>query len=78
MGERNGVQRRTDISFGRAMMQALELLRLVKGHISDEVTLSSEEIKAVAIAIIKLRLPESISKSVSQSVEFLLNKKFFF
>jgi len=45
------------------MMQALELLQLVKRHISqDEATLNSEEIKAVAIAIIKLRLFEGISK----------------
>jgi len=33
-----------------------------------EVTLNSEEIKAVAIAIIKLRLSEGIIKGVSQSV----------
>jgi len=33
-GERNGVQRRTKVSFGRTMMQALELLRLAKRHIS--------------------------------------------
>ena len=32
-GERNGVQRRTNISFGRAMMQALEPLRLAERHI---------------------------------------------
>ena len=33
-GERNGAQRRTKVSFGRTMMQALELLRLVKRHVS--------------------------------------------
>jgi len=33
----------------------------------DEVTLNSEEIKPVAIAIIKLHLSEGISKGVSQS-----------
>ena len=32
--ERNGEQRRTKVSFGRTMMQALELQRLVKRHIS--------------------------------------------
>jgi len=46
----------------------------------DKVTLNSEEIKPVAIAIIDLRLPEGISQSVSygsvsqlisQSVKFL-------
>jgi len=41
------------------MMQALELLRLVKRH---EATLNSEEIKPVAIVIIELRLSEGISK----------------
>jgi len=32
--ERNGEQRRTKISFGRTMMEALKLQRLVKKHIS--------------------------------------------
>jgi len=32
MGERNGIQRRTMVSFGRSMMQAMELLRLAKRH----------------------------------------------
>ena len=54
------------------MMQALELLRLVKRHISrrSDISLNSEEIKAVAIAVIKLRLSEGISReSVTQSAE---------
>jgi len=34
----------------------------------DEVTLNSEEIKALAIAVIELRLSEGINKGVSQSV----------
>jgi len=38
------------------LMQALELLRLGKGMPQDEVTLCSEEIKPVTIAIINLRL----------------------
>jgi len=33
-GERNGIQRRTKVSFGRTMIQAMELLRLAKRHIS--------------------------------------------
>ena len=33
-GEMNGVQRRAKVSFGRTMMQALELLWLAKRHIS--------------------------------------------
>jgi len=61
-----GIQRRTKLSFGRTMMQAMELLRLAKRP--DEATLNSEEIKPVAIAIIKLCLSECISKGVSQSV----------
>ena len=46
-------------------MQTLELLQLEKGTSRGEVTLISEAIKAVAIAIIKLLWHESISKSVS-------------
>ena len=48
---------RTKVSFGKTMIQVLELLRLVKGTSPDEATLNSEEIKPVAIAIIELRLP---------------------
>jgi len=33
-GKRNGVQMRTKVSFGRTMMQALELLHLAKRHVS--------------------------------------------
>ena len=50
------------------MMQALELLELAKGTSPDEAMLNSEEIKPVAVAIIKLRLSKDISRSVSQSV----------
>jgi len=32
--ERNGIQKRKKVSFGRTMVQALELLRLAKRHIS--------------------------------------------
>ena len=35
-GERNGAQRRTKVSFGRTMMQALELLQLAKRHVSRQ------------------------------------------
>ena len=51
-GERNGIQRKTKVSFGRTMMQAMELLRLAKGTSPDETMLNSEEIKPVATAII--------------------------
>ena len=61
-GERNGVQGRTKVSFGRTMMGCCSWW---KGTSQDEATLNSEEIKAVAIAIIELRLSEGISHSVS-------------
>ena len=54
------------VSFGRTMMQAMELLRLAKSTSPDKATLNSEEIKPVAIAIIELRLSECISKGVSE------------
>ena len=46
----------------------MELLRLTKGLSPGEVTVNSEEIKPVAIAIIELCLSEGISKGVSESV----------
>jgi len=39
-----------------------------KGTPLDEATLNSEEIKAVAIAVIELHLSQGISKGNSQSV----------
>ena len=35
-GERNGVQRRTKVSFGRTIIRALELQWLTKRHISRQ------------------------------------------
>ena len=35
----------------------------------DEVTLNSEEIKPIALAVIELRLSEGINQIVSQSLE---------
>ena len=47
-GERNGVQRRIKVSFGRTMMQALELLcGRQKGTSQTKAMLNCEEIKAV-------------------------------
>ena len=43
------------------MMQALELLHLVKGTFKDETTLNSAKIKPVALAVIELCLSEGIS-----------------
>jgi len=56
----------------------LELLWLAKSTSRDEVTLVSEEIKPVAIAIIKLRLSGGISQSVgwSVSIKFHLIRNF--
>ena len=39
--------------------------------------LNSEEMKAIAIAVIKLHLSEGISKGVSQSVENLTKYKIY-
>ena len=46
------------MSFGRTMVQALELLQLAKRQISGR---SDIELKPVAIAIIKLHFSEHIS-----------------
>ena len=53
-GERNGEQGRTKVSFGRTMMQALEVLWLVKGTSWDVVI--STKIKPVALAIYRVML----------------------
>ena len=45
------------MSFGRAMMQMLELLRLAKRHVSRQ-----SKIKSIALAVIKLHLSEGISE----------------
>ena len=47
-----------------------------KGTSLDKATLNSEEIKAVAIAIIKLRLFEYISKGGRESVSQPVSRKF--
>jgi len=47
-------------------MQVWSCFGWQKGTSQDEATLSSEEIKPVALAIIKLRLSEGIIQSVNQ------------
>ena len=42
----------------------------------DEATLNSEEIKAIAIAVVKLRLCEGISKGMSQLISQSVSRKF--
>ena len=49
---------------------------MAKGTSHDEVTLNSEDIKAVAIANIELHLFKGISNSVSQSVSQSVSKNF--
>ena len=49
-----------------------------KGTCRAEVTLSSEKIKPITLAIIELRLSEGISQLLTQSVENLSNNFFFF
>ena len=53
------------MSFGRTMMQALELpLRLAKRHVLGQSKVEQCKIKPIALAVIKLRLSEGI-KGVS-------------
>ena len=59
--KRNGVQKRTKVSFGGTMLQALSCCSWQKGMSRDDATLNSEEIKPVAITVIELRLSEAIS-----------------
>ena len=54
------------VSFNRTIMQALELQRLVKRHILGQATFNSEETKPIALAVIELRLSESISQLVEK------------
>jgi len=51
------------------MMQALECYGWRKSMSPDEATWNSEEIKAVAIAVIESRLSKGISQSVGRSVD---------
>ena len=47
------------------MMHVLYVLRLVKRHVSRQVTLNGKEIKPIALSIVKLCLAGGISKLVS-------------
>jgi len=59
--EINGAQGRTKVSFGRTMMQALELLRLTKRHVSGRSNNEQWKNQACSLAIIELRLSKGIS-----------------
>ena len=67
-GERNGVQRRTNVALEKPRCKHWSCCGWQKGMSPDEVMLNSEEIKAVAIVVIELHLSEGISKGVSESV----------
>jgi len=54
---------------GSTMVLTMWLLWLAKGTSRDKVTLSSEEIKPVALSIVEACLAEGISQSVSQLIE---------
>jgi len=58
---KNEAQKRTEVKFGRAMMQASAFLQVAKRHVLDEVMLNCEEIKPVTVATIELCLSEGIS-----------------
>ena len=78
-GERNGVQRRTKVIFGKTMMWTLELLRLAKTHISGRNDVEQWRNQACNYShywVMLVWRHYSVSQSVSQSVEKLLNRKF--
>jgi len=74
-GERNGVQRRTKVIFGKPRCEHWSYCGWRKATSRDEATLNSKEIKPIAIAIIELRLPEGISQSVGRSVSQLVSQQ---
>ena len=56
--ERNEKQRRTKVSFSRTVVQALELLQLLKRTSQDEAMSNSAKIKPVALVVIGASLSE--------------------
>ena len=54
---------------GKSVTRAFTYCGMPKGTSTDEVTSNSEKSKPVALAVIKLRLSESIGQVVGQSVE---------
>jgi len=55
-GERNGAQKKTKVSFGKTMMQTLELLQLAKRHVLQQSDIKQYKIKSIASVVIELRL----------------------
>ena len=75
-GERNGVQRKTKVIFGKTMIWALELLRLVKRHISGWSDIVQWRNQACSYSHYRVTLVwRHYSQSVSQHKN-VLNKKF--
>ena len=81
-GERNGAQRRTKVSCGRTMMQPLELLRLVKRHISRWSDIEQWRNLACSYShywvtfVWRHQLVSQSLQSVSQSIENSVKKIF--
>ena len=61
-------ERNTNEDNGKSLRSALEYCGVPKGTYQAEVTLNSEKIKPVALAVIELRLTEDIRQLVSHSV----------
>jgi len=87
--EKSGIRRRTKVSFGRTMMQALELLRLAKGHISGRSNAEQWRTQTCSYSHYRVTLVwwhqggregviEWVSQSVSQtdSQKIQLNREF--
>jgi len=70
-GERNGAKRRTKVSFSRTMMQALELLRLVKRHTSGRTNVEQWRNQGCSYSHYRVTLVwrQSVSQAGSQSVK---------
>ena len=80
-GERMGVQRRTKVSFSRTMMQALELLQLVKRYVFRQSDVEQWRNQACSYSLLSYTCPkasvsQSVRLSIGQSVKIMLNKKF--
>ena len=69
-GERNGLQRRTKVIFGKTMMQTMELLRLVKRHISGWSDVEQWRNWASSYSHYRVTLVwrQSVSQSVSRKI----------
>ena len=59
---------------GKSMMCALYILRYVKGTVGLKQCQKQGKIKPIAIAVIKVHLPEGISQSINQSVSQLVSQ----